>query len=158
MPTVNTTSALPDKPLSSISVAPTVNKPRRKRKPQKPGKTAKMNDRHFVHHDYHDHALDRDVEAEQTTGKRRRGGVSVAFPMKLHAMLDQIEEDGLAHVISWQPHGRCFVVHNPKRFVDEVLPHYFKQTKMTSFQRQLNLCKYNVVSLWFMVFGCLQKR
>jgi hypothetical protein len=91
-----TTSAVPAKVTSFV----VPNKHRRKRKPQKPGKTAKMNDRHFVQHNYHDHALDRDVS--QQTGKRRRGGVAVAFPMKLHAMLDQIEQDGLGHVISWQ--------------------------------------------------------
>lgn len=113
----------------------------RKRKPQKPGKTAKNHDRHFVIHSYHDHSLDRDEEEPAQPQKRRRGGVSVAFPMKLHAMLDQIEKDGLGHIISWQPHGRCFVVHKPKQFVEDVLQQYFKQSKMTSFQRQLNLCK-----------------
>jgi hypothetical protein len=30
-------------------------------------------------------------------------------------------------------------VHNPKLFVDHVMPHYFSQSKLTSFQRQLNL-------------------
>jgi hypothetical protein len=30
-------------------------------------------------------------------------------------------------------------VHNPKEFVDHVMPHYFNQSKLTSFQRQLNL-------------------
>jgi len=59
--------------------------------------------------------------------------------MKLHAILDQVEEDGLSHVISWQPHGRCFVIHKPKEFTDHVMPKYFRQTKLTSFQRQLNL-------------------
>ena len=63
----------------------------------------------------------------------------MSFPLKLHAVLDQIEADGLAHVISWQPHGRAFVIHKPKTFVEHVMPLYFKQTKLTSFQRQLNL-------------------
>ena len=140
LPPAATTSTIPTIPVKHED--PDAKKSKRKRKPQKPGKTAKMNDRHFVVHNYHDHARDRDTEAQeqqQQQGKRRRGGVSVAFPMKLHAMLDQIEQDGLAHVISWQPHGRCFVVHKPKQFVDEVLQKYFKQSKMTSFQRQLNL-------------------
>jgi hypothetical protein len=123
-------------------------RPKRRRKPQKPGKTAKMNERHFVKHNYHDHAMDTvddmdDHAAEEQQPEdaslRRRGGVSVAFPLKLHAVLDQVEADGLAHVISWQPHGRCFVVHEPKKFVDHVMPKYFRQTKLTSFQRQLNL-------------------
>jgi hypothetical protein len=58
-------------------------------------------------------------------------------------MLDRIEADGLGHVVSWQPHGRCFVVHKPKEFVNHVMPKYFKQTKMASFQRQLNLYGFN---------------
>jgi hypothetical protein len=54
-------------------------------------------------------------------------------------MLSNIEDDGHGNVISWQPHGRCFVVHKPKEFVKDITPLYFKQTKLTSFQRQLNL-------------------
>lgn len=114
-------------------------RPRRRRKPQKPGKTAKQNDRHFVVHNYHDHANDPDENDVEEEPHRRRGGVSIAFPIKLHAVLDQVLADGLGHVISWQAHGRCFVVHKPKEFVDHVMPKYFRQTKLTSFQRQLNL-------------------
>lgn len=117
-------------------------RPKRRRKPQKPGKTAKMNDRHFVVHNYHDHAKDQPNEVdvkEQNQSSRRRGGVSLSFPLKLHAMLDQIEADGLGHVISWQPHGRAFLVHKPQEFASHVMPTYFRQTKLTSFQRQLNL-------------------
>lgn len=101
-----------------------------------------MNDRHFVVHNYHDHAKDQPNEIdlkEQSQPSRRRGGVSLSFPLKLHAMLDQIEADGLGHVISWQPHGRAFLVHKPQEFVSHVMPTYFRQTKLTSFQRQLNL-------------------
>lgn len=115
-------------------------RPKRRRKPQKPGKTAKLNDRHFVVHNYHDHSNDHDDENDvEEEPHRRRGGVSIAFPIKLHAVLDQVEADGLAHVISWQPHGRAFVVHKPKEFTDHVMPKYFRQSKLTSFQRQLNL-------------------
>lgn len=114
-------------------------RPKRRRKPQKPGKTAKMNDRHFVIHNYHDHSHDADENDTEDEVHRRRGGVSIAFPLKLHAVLDQVEADGLGHIVSWQPHGRCFVVHKPKEFVDHVMPKYFRQTKLTSFQRQLNL-------------------
>ena len=115
-------------------------RPKRKRKPQKPGKTAKMNERHFVVHTYHDHARDSpDGIGVQQAQSNRRGGVSVSFPIKLHAMLDQIEADGLAYVISWQVHGRAFQIHDPKEFVSHVMPKYFRQTKLTSFQRQLNL-------------------
>jgi hypothetical protein len=127
---------------------PAKPKPKRRRKPQKPGKTAKLNDRHFVVHNYHDHAADEDHETdddqqEEEQGQRRKGGVAISFPLKLHAVLDQVEADGLAHIISWRPHGRCFLIHKPKEFVDNVMPNYFRQTKLTSFQRQLNLYGFN---------------
>lgn len=95
-----------------------------------------------VKHDYHDHSTDPVVDPAQIKHKAK-GGVITPFPVKLHEMLDQIEADGLAHVVSWQPHGRCFVVHKPKEFVNHVMPKYFKQTKMASFQRQLNLYGFN---------------
>lgn len=117
-------------------------RPRRRRKPQKPGKTAKQNDRHFVVHNYHDHSSDSPMhydQEEEDVHSGRRGGVSVSFPTKLHQMLDQIEMDGYAHVISWQGHGRAFLVHDPQEFASHIMPRYFKHTKLTSFQRQLNL-------------------
>jgi len=102
-----------------------------------------------VTHDYHDHAKDHpssgDVmkmqQDEEDSKKRRgpRGGVAQPFPEKLHLMLSSVERDGNSHIVSWQTHGRCFVVHRPKEFVSLVMPVYFRQTKLTSFQRQLNL-------------------
>jgi hypothetical protein len=127
-------------------------KPKRRRKPQKPGKTAKLNeDRHFVVHNYHDHVHDdedngTDDEDHREGGqqhRKKKGGVAISFPLKLHAFLDQVEADGLAHIISWRPHGRCFLIHEPKEFVENVMPNYFRQTKLTSFQRQLNLYGFN---------------
>lgn len=113
----------------------------------------------YVDHAYHDHSYERhsektsdsfsedhdvdedDEASHSSSGKRKgpRGGVTVPFPEKLHKMLSNIEKDGYSHIISWQPHGRCFVVHKPKEFVAKIMPLYFKQTKLTSFQRQLNL-------------------
>jgi hypothetical protein len=34
------------------------------------------------------------------------------FPEKLHYVLSEIEKDGLQHIASLQPHGRCLVVHD----------------------------------------------
>ncbi|KAL3916215.1 MAG: hypothetical protein SGILL_005278 [Bacillariaceae sp.] len=121
------------------------NKPKRRRKPCKPGLTAKKNERHFVKHDYHDHAFDTDEsdvddEAAAYRGKPRKPcSTAQTFPMKLHSLLERVEADGHSHIISWQPHGRCFLIHNPKEFADVVLPTYLRQGKLTSFQRQLNL-------------------
>ena len=88
-----------------------------------------------VSHIYHDHGDDMNNGAEPVT----RGGVQTPFPVKLHDMLDEIERDGHADVVSWQPHGRCFVVRKPEAFVNRIMPAYFKQSKFPSFQRQLNL-------------------
>ena len=88
-----------------------------------------------IQHNYHDHAGEIQVEYKHIKGK---GGVLTPFPLKLHAMLDAVERQGMEHIVSWQPHGRCFVVHNPKAFVD-ILSNHFKVSKLSSFQRQLNL-------------------
>lgn len=108
-----------------------------------------------VRHDYHDHSADLpfisndnttpnhdlDPVEDEEVKKRRgpRGGVAIPFPEKLHMMLSSVESDGHSNIVSWQCHGRCFVVHKPKDFVAIVMPKYFRQTKLTSFQRQLNL-------------------
>lgn len=75
--------------------------------------------------------------------------MSRTFPEKLHELLKKIEEEGLEHIISWQPHGRCFAIHKKDQFVNEVMPRFFMQTKLTSFQRQLNL--YGTPCLFFFV-------
>jgi hypothetical protein len=46
------------------------------------------------------------------------------FPVKLHYMLNELEKDSMDYIIAWQPHGRCFVVHNQEAFVSLVLPRY----------------------------------
>lgn len=90
----------------------------------------------IVQHNYHDHSHDNRSGYQEE--HPARGGVTTPFPLKLHEMLQNVEADGYGHVVSWQPHGRCFVVHKPKEFV-ELLPTYFKLSKLPSFQRQLNL-------------------
>lgn len=41
------------------------------------------------------------------------------FPTRLHMMLED-SPDG----ISWQPHGKVFIIRNKDKFVDQVLPKY----------------------------------
>lgn len=60
------------------------------------------------------------------------------FPMKLHQMLQEVEEQGNAHIVSWHLDGSSFRVPNQFKFVELVLPHYFSQTQYRSFQRQVN--------------------
>jgi len=73
------------------------------------------------------------------TRGRNCGGVTEPFPEKLHTMLKYVEKENLTDVVSFLPHGRAFAVHIPKRFVSEVMVIFFRQTRITSFQRQLNL-------------------
>jgi hypothetical protein len=42
------------------------------------------------------------------------------------------------HIITWVPSGKSFVIISPERFVDQVLPVYFKTAKYASFTRKLN--------------------
>lgn len=61
------------------------------------------------------------------------------FPTKLHSLLENAEKRGYANVISWQEGGTSFKVWNPEVFVSTIMPKYFKQSKLKSFQRQLNI-------------------
>lgn len=64
----------------------------------------------------------------------------LVFPQKLHMLLTAAElDEELARSISWQVHGRAFIVHDRKLFVRDVLPKWFLQSRFESFQRQLNL-------------------
>uniref|UniRef100_A0A7S2HD95 HSF-type DNA-binding domain-containing protein n=1 Tax=Helicotheca tamesis TaxID=374047 RepID=A0A7S2HD95_9STRA len=115
---------------------------------QKSVTAAYSHEQHTVQHNYKDHS--NEVEPPKISAalvcaakSRPKGGVAVPFPLKLHQVLGKIEEDGYGHVISWQPHGRCFVVHKQKEFVEDIMPEYFKQSKFPSFQRQLNLYGFN---------------
>jgi hypothetical protein len=54
-------------------------------------------------------------------------------------MLEQVAINGSHNIVSWQPHGKAFRVHQPEVFARTIMPRYFKQTKYKSFQRQLHI-------------------
>jgi len=92
-----------------------------------------------VPHVYRDFAN----EPEPTAYVRKKtGGVSQPFPEKLHELLDSEH----TNVVGWLPHGRAFLVRKPKDFTKDIMPKYFRQTKLTSFQRQLNLYGFNRIT------------
>eukprot|EP00934_Nitzschia_sp_Nitz4_P001200 Nitzschia sp. Nitz4//scaffold60_size111251//96671//98018//NITZ4_004162-RA/size111251-augustus-gene-0.116-mRNA-1//1//CDS//3329555609//1200//frame0 len=59
------------------------------------------------------------------------------FPWKLHDMLTEAEKNGFQDIISWEPDGNAFKVHDCKAFVADVMPLYFDQSRYESFRRQL---------------------
>jgi hypothetical protein len=66
------------------------------------------------------------------------------FPVRLHKMLEEVvEKQGKEHIISWNPDGRSFTVHQPKVFAQSIMQKHFNQTKYKSFQRQLNLYEFD---------------
>jgi hypothetical protein len=69
-----------------------------------------------------------------------------SFPLRLQRMLDKLEADGNASIVSWLPHGRGFMVHDTDRFVNELMPIYFNQTKYSSFQRQLHMYNFSRIT------------
>jgi hypothetical protein len=80
------------------------------------------------------------IPTEEEQPRSVRGGVAEPFPMKLYRMLQDVEEEGKSHIVSFYPHGRAFGIHDMNAFTDEILPKYFsKQSKLVSFVRQLNL-------------------
>jgi hypothetical protein len=62
------------------------------------------------------HVKEQGVEAPSSSKKDSK------FPEKLHYVLSEMEKDGLQHIASWQPHGRCFVVHDQELFTEKILP------------------------------------
>jgi len=73
-------------------------------------------------------------------GERKRKGRTGTFPQKLHQMLTDLErQEGGANIASFLPHGRAFAIHKPRDFVKHVMPKYFRMSRFSSFQRQLNL-------------------
>ena len=71
---------------------------------------------------YRDYAYVTEEDPENV-GEQKPGRCSdTNFPVRLHFMLSNLEKDGLDRIISWQPHGRCFVVHKQEEFVQQILP------------------------------------
>jgi hypothetical protein len=81
-----------------------------------------------VVHDYHDYAneverVEENAEDQCYTEEHMHTHLSEEnFPVKLHYMLNELETDGIDDIVSWQPHGRCFLVHKQQQFVEQVLP------------------------------------
>jgi hypothetical protein len=103
------------------------------------------------YHDYSSYETKADQEGvlhQQQKQSKRCKKRAIFFPLKLHDMLDKAVTDNYAHIVSWQPHGRSFLIHKPKEFEKIVLPLCnYKLTKLSSFQRQLNLYGFERITI-----------
>lgn len=70
----------------------------------------------------------------------------VTFPQILHNILTQAATLGVDKIISWDEEGSKFTIYNENEFVLKVLPKHFKQSKYSSFRRQLNAYGFERVS------------
>lgn len=78
--------------------------------------------------------------------RRPNGGIVEPFPSKLYRMIEEAEKDGHEDIVSFFPHGRAFAIHKPRVFISQLMPKYFSTSRMSSFQRQLNLCTWTCQS------------
>ena len=68
------------------------------------------------------------------------------FPEKLHRLLLEVEAAGRGDVISFVASGRAFAIHKPDKFFKEIVPLYFRQSRLSSFKRQLNLYGFELIN------------
>jgi hypothetical protein len=75
-----------------------------------------------------------------------RYGKVELFPGKLYRLLAEAERDGNTHIVSFTPDGRAFKINDPGVFIKDVSPHYFRQSLLSSFVRQLNFYGFDRLS------------
>lgn len=63
-----------------------------------------------------------------------------------------LEDQSFHDVVSWGPHGDCFVVKDMNEFTKSILPRMFKHSNFASFVRQLNKYDFHKVRSVFLCF------
>lgn len=61
-------------------------------------------------------------------------------------LLNECEAAGRTDVVSWIANGRAFAIHKPDKFFKEIVPLYFRQSRLSSFKRQLNLYGFELIN------------
>jgi len=82
------------------------------------------------------HQNQHNIHVQTPNGIRR---MDEPFPVKLHRLLEDLENTKGQEIISWNPDGKSFTIFQPKAFAESIMGKYFRQTKYKSFQRQMNL-------------------
>lgn len=121
-----------------------------------PSRTKSSNSQQDANTAYYDASKRPDPEYEEgedesdddeELSRRPKGGIIEPFPSKLFRMIDEAESEGHDDIISFFSHGRAFAIHKPRGFISQLMPKYFSTCRMSSFQRQLNLCKCSWVTV-----------
>eukprot|EP00979_Chaetoceros_neogracilis_P002329 scaffold408_cov177-Chaetoceros_neogracile.AAC.2 len=96
-----------------------------KKKQRKGSKTSPMG--------YNDYSTANPESYMFAAGSSGKGGVKIPFPVKLFQILEQIDihNPELAPIVSWQPHGRSFRVHDLEKFKERILPEFFNDSQYT---------------------------
>ena len=107
-------------PSKSSATEPSRKKQKGKNR-SRPSLTTKGFKRHFANHDYYDYARVKPSQFELDSLKTSRGGVHNPFPVVLHNMMEEAAEKEFSGIVSWQTHGRAFLISDPKIFVAKVM-------------------------------------
>lgn len=78
------------------------------------------------------------------TSSSRAVGLKRNFAEKLFDLL--LETGFHSDIIKWLPGGKAFIVMDKRRFANEIMPTYFKESQYTSFTRKLSRWKFIRVS------------
>lgn len=71
--------------------------------------------------------------------KKRRRYRHESFPEKLYRMIEELEAQDKDDIISFVADGRAIAIHRPDAMEAEIIPSYFRHTKLSSFKRQLSM-------------------
>lgn len=72
-------------------------------------------------------------------------GILEPFPERLHRLLTEVEAAGHSDIVSFTEDGQSFKIHKPEEFFRRIVQVYFKQTRLSSFKRQLNLYGFELI-------------
>ena len=85
-----------------------------------------------VTHSYHDYSQTSFTEYMRAHPNQKPARVyrhQPSFISSLHNLLEYARATNQESIVSWQPHGRAFIVHEPEEFAKNILPLFFRHTK-----------------------------
>jgi hypothetical protein len=86
------------------------------------------------------------IQPAMEPNRVKKRGVLEPFPERLHRLLREVEAAGKSDVISFTQDGTAFVIHKPTEFFRDICQVYFRQRRLSSFKRQLNLYGFELIA------------